>query len=137
MVCERYTRKVRSHIETQYRPFNKRELRGFECATTAYLEARTLFRSSLNDEEYNLIFPPKTMTIHDVEEAVIAAREKYQNRSGQSKARKWLANCSKRVMYYGVIMDTLSQHHPEYVSLAWGALKFLFIVSQSLRLISS
>jgi hypothetical protein len=77
------------------------------------------------------------MTIHDVEEAVIAAREKYQNRSGQSKARKWLANCSKRVMYYGAIMDTLSQHHPEYVSLAWGALKFLFIVSQSLRLITS
>jgi hypothetical protein len=126
-----------AQIETQYRPFNKRELRGFECAKTAYLEARTLFRSSLNDEEYNLIFPPKTMTIHDVEEAVIAAREKYQNRSGQSKARKWLANCSKRVIYYGVIMDTLSQHHPEYVSLAWGALKFLFIVSQSLRLILS
>jgi len=33
-------------------------------------------------------------------------------------------------MYYGVIMDTLSQHHPEYVSLAWGAIKFLFIVGK-------
>lgn len=25
------------------------------------------------------------------------------------------------------IFDTFAQHHPEYVSLAWGALKFLFI----------
>ena len=129
MVCEKYARNVRSQIETQYRPFNKREFSGFECAKTAYHEARTLFRSSLNEEEYNLIFPPETTTIHDVEEAVTAAREKYENRSGQSKVRKWLANCSKRVVYCGVIMDTLSQHHPEYVSLAWGALKFLFIVS--------
>jgi hypothetical protein len=38
-------------------------------------------------------------------------------------------------MYYSVIMDTLSQHHPEYVSLAWGAIKFLFIVSKENLLI--
>lgn len=28
----------------------------------------------------------------------------------------------------------LSQHHPEYVSLAWGTMKFLFIVSIPSRL---
>jgi hypothetical protein len=77
-----------------------------------------------------MIFPRNSATIHDVKRAVFAAKEKY-DRSPQSKARKWLSSCSKRVMYYGVIMDTLSQHHPEYVSLAWGALKFLFIVSHS------
>jgi hypothetical protein len=31
----------------------------------------------------------------------------------------------------------LSQHHPEYVSLAWGALKFLFIVSHSFVVFSA
>lgn len=26
-------------------------------------------------------------------------------------------------------MDVLVQHHPEYVALAWGAMKLLFVVS--------
>lgn len=86
-----------------------------------------MFRGQLSDEEYNLIFPRTSAMIHDVERAVFAAKEKYENRSPHSKIRKWLSSCSKRVIYYGAIMDTLSQHHPEYVSLAWGALKFLFI----------
>ncbi|EJT75559.1 hypothetical protein GGTG_05492 [Gaeumannomyces tritici R3-111a-1] len=30
-------------------------------------------------------------------------------------------------MYYGAIFDMFSSHHPEYVSLAWGTMKFLFI----------
>lgn len=29
------------------------------------------------------------------------------------------------------IFDVYAQHHPEYVSLAWGTMKFLFIVSLS------
>jgi hypothetical protein len=66
----------------------------------------------------------------------MAAKEKYENSSPQSKARKWLSSCSTRVMYYGAIMDTLSQFHPEYVALAWGALKFLFIVSQTSSVLS-
>jgi len=32
-------------------------------------------------------------------------------------------------MYYGNIFDVLAQHHPEYVALAWGAMKFLLVVS--------
>jgi hypothetical protein len=69
-------------------------------------------------------------TIFDVEQAVISAKQKYEKKSPKSRARKWLSSCSSRLMYYSVIMDTLSQHHPEYVSLAWGAIKFLFIVSK-------
>ena len=33
-----------------------------------------------------------------------------------------------RVQYYGNVMDVLVQHHPEYVSLAWGTMKFFFVV---------
>jgi hypothetical protein len=70
-------------------------------------------------------------TIFDVEKVVISAKEKYEKKSPKSRAKKWLTTCSSRLMYYSVIMDTLSQHHPEYVSLAWGAIKFVFIVSHS------
>jgi hypothetical protein len=39
-----------------------------------------------------------------------------------------LSKFSSRICYYGQIFDVLVQHHPEYVSLAWGAMKFLFVV---------
>lgn len=32
------------------------------------------------------------------------------------------------MLYYGAALDILAQHHPEYVSLAWGTIKFIFIV---------
>ena len=66
--------------------------------------------------------------MQDVITAVQAAQTEYETRRRKGKAREYLAAFSSRVMYYGAIMDTLSQHHPEYVSLAWGAIKFLFVV---------
>lgn len=40
---------------------------------------------------------------------------------------------SKRVHYYGKVMDVMVQQHPEYASLAWGAMKIVFGVGQSLQ----
>ncbi|KAH6972270.1 hypothetical protein BKA56DRAFT_494106 [Ilyonectria sp. MPI-CAGE-AT-0026] len=40
---------------------------------------------------------------------------------------KWVQGLSVRVLYYGKILDTLSQHHPEYVSLVWGMIKFILM----------
>lgn len=66
-------------------------------------------------------------TIDDVQSAVTQALKEYRTRSKCSKVQEWLTSCSARVMYYGEVLDTFSNHHPEYVSLAWGALKFLFL----------
>jgi hypothetical protein len=68
-------------------------------------------------------------SIEDVEAAVKNAQTKYEKSTGKRKAQKWLAKLSGRIMYYGAVLDTLAQHHPEYVSLAWGAFKLVFIVS--------
>jgi hypothetical protein len=32
-------------------------------------------------------------------------------------------------MFYSQVLDALAQHHPEYVALVWGTLKFLLVVS--------
>lgn len=64
-------------------------------------------------------------------DAVAAAKEKYDQRTKDSKARNWLSYFSSQVTYYGQVLDVLAQHHPEYVSLAWGTMKFVFIVSFS------
>jgi hypothetical protein len=44
------------------------------------------------------------------------------------KAGKWLQIFAGKVVYYGTVLDVLVQQYPQYVSLAWGAMKFLFMV---------
>ena len=70
--------------------------------------------------------------MHDTLAAVEVAKAAYEKRSRKGKPREWLLAFSSRVMHYKSVMDTLAQHHPEYVSLVWGAMKFLFVVSSSL-----
>lgn len=53
--------------------------------------------------------------------------------SSDQKATIWLSKFSSRARFYSNIIDVLVQHHPEYVSLAWGAMKFLFVVSKDNR----
>ncbi|OBT88776.1 hypothetical protein VE02_02395 [Pseudogymnoascus sp. 03VT05] len=64
--------------------------------------------------------------LEDVSNVLLKARVKYET-SKKSRARVWLSKFSARVVHYGKIIDVMAQHHPEYVSLVWGAMKFLFI----------
>lgn len=64
----------------------------------------------------------------DVQRELLQAQNGYVS-NPQCKARKWLVALSERITYYGQIFDVLVQHHPEYVSLAWGTFKFVFMVS--------
>ncbi|XTI82906.1 hypothetical protein V2W45_1464303 [Cenococcum geophilum] len=61
-----------------------------------------------------------------VQEVIDNAKARYEE-GKRSKARKWLALLSTRVLLYGRVLDVLAQQHPEYVSLVWGAIKFFFI----------
>ena len=92
-------------------------------------DAVILFKSRLNaDTNRKIMFDSLNATsMFDVEKAVLVARAHYDGKKS-SKVRKYLADFSKRVCFYGNIMDVLVQHHPEYVSLAWGAMKLLFVV---------
>jgi hypothetical protein len=68
-------------------------------------------------------------TIQDVRSVVEKAKSKYESMSEEKNARRWLRTFSTRVMYYSPVFDMLSQHHPEYVALAWGSVKFVLMVS--------
>lgn len=69
--------------------------------------------------------------IEDVVDALKDAESKYQGR-GSGKAWKWMTRLSSKIMFYGQIIDMFTQHHPEYVALAWGMIKFLLVVSNHL-----
>lgn len=131
MVCRRFINKVRSFKFTPNTMFQvlTHSLSGLGQARQAFSDAVKEFKEHVSEKECATWLNNST-TIYDVEEAINVARQRYEGKSPKSRAKRWLTSCSSRLMFYSVIMDTLSQHHPEYVSLAWGALKFLFIVCQ-------
>lgn len=72
--------------------------------------------------------------LQDVLVAVVGAKDQYEKRTSASGTRDVLVSFSEKLHHYSAIMDVLVQHHPEYASLAWGAMKILFVVSEELYL---
>ncbi|KAH9229096.1 hypothetical protein K456DRAFT_1923796 [Colletotrichum gloeosporioides 23] len=106
---------------------NSVQHQSFNPAKSAYDRAVEILRKELTAAERRVIRLEEHNSIEDVRSALDKALEEYKERAKSSKARDLLADCSSRLMYYAAVLDTFSQHHPEYVSLAWGAFKFLFI----------
>lgn len=69
----------------------------------------------------------------DVLRAVVDIKSHYDAQHGLNKNLPSLAEFSKCLFYYGNIVDVLVQQHTEYVSLVWGAMKFLFGVINPLQ----
>ncbi|KAF4872035.1 ATPase family AAA domain-containing protein 3 [Colletotrichum siamense] len=106
---------------------NSVQQQSFNPAKHAYDRAVEILRKELTAAERRVIRLEEHNSIEDVRAALDKALEEYKKKAKSSEVRELLAECSSRVMYYGAVFDTFSQHHPEYVSLAWGAFKFLFI----------
>lgn len=70
----------------------------------------------------------QTTTLEDLLDAVQQAQQKYAQSQSESTIRQKIEKFAEGVYHYSNIMDVMVQHHPEYVSLAWGAMKFLFLV---------
>ena len=100
----------------------------FEPAREAFDRAKEIFSNSLKSDQQQQIFGHDSNNIEEFQAIVNQAKEGYERRRQKGKARQWLSSFSSRLLYYGAVLDTLAQHHPEYVSLAWGAVKFVFIV---------
>lgn len=70
--------------------------------------------------------------ISEVYRAVSHAQQIHKGKK-RSKAAKWLTRLSERICIYGSALDMLAQHHPEYLALAWGSIKFVVIVRRHPR----
>jgi hypothetical protein len=98
-------------------------------AHDAFKKAVDIFDGSITKDPRKQSLAKGSASIQELEQVVKNAKAKYEGKNKEHKARKWLTRISHRVRYYGNIGDVLVQQHPEYVSLAWGAFKLLFIVS--------
>ena len=102
---------------------------GLQLAQDAFAKAVKLYVEEIPKHHPVQTLLESKYGIQDVQDAVLSAKQAYESHSGISRVQKWLALFSSRVIYYSSVMDMLVQHHPEYVSLAWGTFKFLFVVS--------
>ncbi|KAI1125817.1 hypothetical protein F5Y10DRAFT_294315 [Nemania abortiva] len=65
--------------------------------------------------------------VDELQKIVMESLDKYESNHKQSKAVKWLRSFSQRVLFYADVLEVFVQHHPEYVALVWGTMKFLFV----------
>ncbi|KAH7078574.1 hypothetical protein FB567DRAFT_596170 [Paraphoma chrysanthemicola] len=68
----------------------------------------------------------KATKLQDVIDEVAKSEAQYNQKKGNLTLYKRITSFSKRIAYYGKVLDVMVQHHPEYVALAWGTLKFMF-----------
>jgi hypothetical protein len=100
-----------------------------ESSQAVFEEAKTALAAALKGHSAKQALLAGCNSLPDLLELVEESKRKYEHRRGANKCRKWLSAVSSRLLHYSNVMDMLAQHHPEYVALAWGMLKFLVMVS--------
>jgi len=110
--------------------------RNRNIAAEAYQTAVEHLKKELGISLDNPIPNKFNASVKDVCTIVETAKKEYEDRNMERKhtgTRQSLEKLSSRIMHYSKVMDTLAQHHPEYVALVWGAMKFVLTVCHNLR----
>lgn len=81
-----------------------------------------------NKKADNLAWMTNSTSIADIQSSILQAQKRYKDATRFKVIRERLRKASEIMLHYGTALDVLAQHHPEYVSLAWGTVKFIFIV---------
>jgi hypothetical protein len=100
-----------------------------DVAQETYINAVEYLKRELSGNENALKWLNSHTSLADIRAVVEKARVDYDGKTkSRRRVRTWLTRLSSQIMYYGQVLDTLAQHHPEYVALAWGAVKFVLTV---------
>ncbi|KAF5693477.1 hypothetical protein FGLOB1_14385 [Fusarium globosum] len=103
----------------------------FPAAQQAFQEGLNRFASDLTNDAEKVVFSQGFSSIQDIQTLVRDSFMRYSDEKRFPKTRKWLQRTISKIHHYGNIMDVLVQHHPEYVSLAWGAMKLVLVQAVS------
>jgi hypothetical protein len=102
-----------------------------DIAQEAYSAANIFIKAKFKDsQDATAILSGPAGSIEDIQRLVEEAQARYVESSKDRKVVKWLRRVSARITYYGQVLDVLAQQHPEYLAIAWGTMKFIFMVSQ-------
>jgi hypothetical protein len=98
-----------------------------DIAQEAYEDAVEYLRKEIEDAKALRLLESNTTAV-DFKSEVERAEAAYSARRSKGRCARLLRKLSSRIMHYSGVLDMLSQHHPEYVALAWGAVKLVLIV---------
>ncbi|TPX09080.1 uncharacterized protein E0L32_001658 [Thyridium curvatum] len=100
-----------------------------ELFTEVFREAMQAFQSELSKDSTKVqwLYNSRLDSLEEVLSATVNAQAQYESQKDKSTMRRTLVDLSKKIHYYGKVLDVMVQHHPEYVSLVWGAMKVLFV----------
>ncbi|KAL3605321.1 hypothetical protein FPOAC2_00264 [Fusarium poae] len=124
------------YLSTWYSP-NARAKQGtysnfaFPAAQHAFQDGLNRFASDLTKDSEKVGLSQGFSSIQDIQLLAQDSFAKYSDEKRFPKAKKWLQRVASKIHHYGNIMDVLVQHHPEYVSLAWGAMKIVLVSAQN------
>jgi hypothetical protein len=122
-----------SNLPSILDPTNRTRPNAFDPANSAFEEGLRIFQTKLTADAKKRDATLMVTKLQDVLDGVSKAQSLYETKRSESKTRKCIIAFSKRVHYYSNVMDVIVQHHPEYASLAWGAMKIVFGVRDMLH----
>jgi hypothetical protein len=103
-----------------------------DVAREAFEDAVQYFSDELTKDSKKRVWLKDYSSINEIHKLVCDMRERYNgSASNKKRVQKWVRKFASHIMQYGMVLDTLAQHHPEYVALAWGIVKFVFMVSNN------
>ncbi|KAJ4016341.1 hypothetical protein NW752_003463 [Fusarium irregulare] len=103
----------------------------FPIAQQAFQEGLDRFASDLTKDREKVELSERFSSIQNIQDLAQRSFAKYSDEKRFPKAKKWIQRFTAKISHYGNVMDVLVQHHPEYVSLVWGAMKFLLVAAQN------
>lgn len=113
----------RAMIRSHYAPGDDAR----DIAQEAYDTACAFIETELKGSPEAKAIRKSGHTMQDIQALVDQAKAHYDRAQDGKKIWKWLDKVSARIIFYGRVLDALAQHHPEYVALAWGTLKFVLM----------
>ena len=99
----------------------------------AYVQARDFLLHNHPTAQSIQAILTQHASLEDVLAVLEDAKHEYEVcTAGRGVIHQWLGKVSERLLYYGNVLDVLSQHHPEYIALVWGTMKFILRVNATL-----
>ncbi|KAK0639832.1 hypothetical protein B0T16DRAFT_248703 [Cercophora newfieldiana] len=92
-----------------------------------YQDAVKLFSSDMTSDLNKIAFVNSSACLQDIQNAMKGALESYQGRPARRATVVWLSKAASHIQFYGRVFDVMAQHHPEYLALGWGAVKFFLM----------
>ncbi|KAK6840941.1 hypothetical protein PG987_001801 [Apiospora arundinis] len=92
----------------------------------AFRDAQFRFGKELSHDDRKIDLVGSKKCCQEVHSLAMAAMDRYSTSRVDSKCKRRLHAFAQKVTFYGGVLDVFVQHHPEYVALAWGAIKLLF-----------